>query len=372
MVKKSLALPGTNGKEIDDILNDLSSEIDKEFGAGSAVRLNSASTLSQVDYWCSSRSIVVDAVLAGGRPHPCSLVPFGRQTEISGEPGVGKSSLCAQIAAECQKQGGIVIATDTEERIAEDYWTSLGVDTSKILNVSARSLEEVFEKQIKVIETIQARKSNVPALLLWDSVGSTSLGNLVDFEPEGANKSLSVLEFARKGMASKARTIGAGMEIINTKISKSRVAYVYTNHLYSTLGQTFGDGKETPGGAKLKYFATVRLRLKMVGEISEEDSVTGNKNVIGQRVRVTALKNSMAPVRKTVDGAILGGKGWSDFFTVKEVAESLKLITKAGAWSTCKFPSGKEVKYQGLSGFEQNIVTHPEYGDLFALVVEAL
>jgi protein RecA len=361
-----------NSSKIDDILNSLQDDLVKEFGAAAAGRLDSAMTLSRVDHWVSSRSLVVDKVLAGGRPHPCSLVPFGRQIEISGLPGSGKTTLVAQIAAEVQRTGGLVVVTDTEERIDHPYWSALGVDTNRILNLTADTLEMVFEKQIRAIDLMKKRSPDTPLLMIWDSVGGTSLESLVDFEETDASKKMSVMEAAKKMMANKARVIGNGIEVVNTKISKSRVCYLYTNHLYTKIGTSYGDPFETPGGNKLKYFATVRLRLHAVGNLSEEDEKTGIKKIYGQKVQVTALKNSMAPMRLSMEAAIIENRGYCNEYTVRELAESMKIITKAGAWSTCKMPSGDEVKYQGWVGFLEKVVEHAEYKDLYAQVCGAL
>lgn len=374
MAKRTPASTEPNGSksQTDDILNDLQSDLEKEFGAGAAMRLDSAMTLSRVDHWSSSRSIVVDKVLAGGRAFPCSLIPFGRQIEVSGQPNSGKTTLCAQIAAEVQDKAGLVIVTDTEERLDHPYWQRLGVDTSRILSLKAESLEQVFDKQVKAIELMQKKAPDKPLLMLWDSVGGTSLDSIIDYEAEGSNAKLTVMEAAKKMMANKARVIGTGMELINTRISRSRVCYMYTNHLYAKIGTTWGDPFETPGGNKLKYFATVRLRLQTVGEISEEDAVTGTKRIIGQRVLVKALKNSMAPMRIGMEAAIVGDRGFCNEWTVREIAEAIKAITKAGGWSTWKTPKGEEVKFQGWNGFLEKVVPHAEYSDLEAQVIEAL
>src|SRR5690242_4302839 len=138
--------------DLDSILSSIQDDLNAAFGEGTATRLSDAATLSQIDDWVSTRSIVVDSVLRGGRPPGASLVPFGRQMELSGPPGSGKTTLCAQIAAEVLSRGGIVLLTDTEERIDHDYWTSLGADPTRMVSIKATTLEEVFEKQYRAIK----------------------------------------------------------------------------------------------------------------------------------------------------------------------------------------------------------------------------
>ncbi len=134
-----------------EVLKKVQSDIEKKFGKDSMSRLSKPGTLSRVNNWVSSRSIVVDSVLRGGRPLGSSLVPFGRQMEISGLEKAGKTTLCAQIAAEVQKLNGTVFVIDTEERIAEKYWEALGVDNSKVSNIKAGSLSEVFDVQHAIL-----------------------------------------------------------------------------------------------------------------------------------------------------------------------------------------------------------------------------
>lgn len=351
----------------DDMLNQLSETINKEFGEGISQRLSSSSTLSIVNHWTSTRSMVVDKVLAGGRPMPCSLIPFGRQTEISGLPSTGKTTLCAQIAAEVQSLGGFVVVIDTEERIDHPYWQSLGVDTNRILNMTCRTLEEVFERQYVFIETCMKKWPNTPVLMLWDSLGGTSTDRIMD--DEGSD---SIMERASKAMMVKAKVISAGMEIINPMVAKSKVAYVYTNTMYMKPNVKYGSPWTTPGGEKKNFYATVRIRLEKTGDIKHEDPDTGTMNIVGQKVNVETIKNSMAPRRMSMDAVIIGGVGYSDDYTVWEMGTAMKVITKDKAWSTWKTPSGTEIKFQGWSGFVEKVVPNPEYPALYKMVEDKL
>lgn len=357
----------------DKMLESMQSELNEAFGAGVAQRLSSAATLSQIEHFTSTRSIVVDKVIAGGRPMPCSLLPFGRQTEISGMPGVGKTSLCAMIAAEVQSKGGTVVVTDTEERIDHPYWRSLGVDTDAILNLTARTIEEVFERQCKFIQLSMEKWPNQRVLMLWDSLGGTSTDAIMDIiEGTSDDKKHTFMEKAKKAMMVKAKTIGSGMEAINPLIAKSKVAYVYTNTLYTKPDVDYGDPMETPGGNNKNFKATLRMRLKRVGQLVEEDADTKQRKIFGHKVEVLALKNSMAPMLIGLEGAVIGGKGFCNEWTVRQVSEALKIIAKSGSWSTWKTPKGEEIKFQGWGGFLEKIVPHPEYQSLCDLVMERL
>lgn len=350
-------------KSTEDSFTALKDALNKEFGEGEARPLSSGDALSRVNFSVSSRSMVVDKVLAGGRPMPCSLIPFGRQMEISGLPGAGKTTLCAQIAAETQKMGGMVVAIDTEERIDEEYWRALGVDTSRVINLHAESIEAVFNKVEVAIKFAAENDPEQPLLIIWDSVGGTSSEMIL----EGKG---TVMERASKVYGREAKVIGTGVKALNGLIAKHRVCFLYTNHLYTDMNVTYGDNKKEYGGEKLKFHATVRLRLTKIGELKVEDEL-GNKQKFGQRVKIKAQKNSMAPMQLEKEAVLIGGQGFSNDYTVFEIGKKLKLIKTAGAWSTATLGDA-EVKFMGWRGFQEKVLTHPNYGDLLHEVMEAL
>lgn len=333
-------------------------------------RLSAADTLSRVETWVSSGSLVVDSVLVGGRDKrkPQSLIPFGRQTEISGLNGTGKTSLCAQIAAQVQAMGGLVAVTDTEERIDHHYWKQLGVDTDRILNLTARSLEDVFNIQIEYLQWAMKEAKNQPIMMLWDSLGGTTTDSLMDELESGGD----IQETARKIMMTKAKIISNNMEIINPLVAQTKVAYIYTNTLYLDPMVKYGDPWKTPGGNRKDFFATVRLRLKKVGQISDKDESLGKKTIHGHDVVVESVKNSMAPKTFALKGAVLGNRGFCDGYTVKDIAETMGFVVTKGSWTTWT-GENFEAKFQGWEGFLEAIEQYPEeYQKLRALVAAAL
>lgn len=338
-------------KELDKDIDSLQKELEGEFGKDSIQRLNSPEALSKVTSYVSTGSIIVDKLIAGTRHTPCSLFPFGRQTEVAGRNGSGKTTLVAQIARETQKAGGIVTVVDAEDRIDEEYWSNIGVDTGRIINIHAESIEEVFRKQMFTIDLVRKQAPDRLMLMIWDSVGSTSTETIRESDdPMGG-----------EAMLKDVRVIGHGMKVINQYISQSKVGYLYTNHVYRNVG---GYGPEwiSNGGEKLQYFATLRLLLTKSTEIVEEDDL-GNKIIAGQRVRIRTIKNSMAPKRMEMEAIIYGGSGFNNEYSMFELAGQTKKITKA-AWSTWVTPDGEEVKFQGFKGFMDKVVTHKRYPDL--------
>lgn len=351
------------GNTPNDNFEALQAGLSKLYGEDEARPLSSADVLSKVSFSVSTGSIVVDKVLSGGRPMPCSLWPFGRMVEVSGLNGSGKTTLCAQVAAQTQKMGGIVVAVDTEERIDEGYWQTLGVDTSRVINLHATSIEDVFNKQEQAIKMLHEHDPGQPMFMLWDSVGGTSSDMIL----EGAG---TLMERAQKMYGREAKIIGTGVKAINGLVAKTRVAYTYTNHLYTNMNVTYGDNKTEYGGEKLKFHATIRLRLTKIADLKQEDDF-GNKQKFGQRVRIKAQKNSMAPIQMEKEAVILGGKGFSNDYTVFEIGKKAKLIKTSGSWSTAIL-GDEEVKFQGWNGFQAKVVNHPKYVELLSSVMEVL
>jgi recombination protein RecA len=283
--------------------------------------------------------------------------------EVSGPNNSGKTTLCAQIAAETQALGGIVVVTDTEERIDDVYWSRLGVDVSRILRIKATDLKDVFEKQYRALQFARTNAADRLVLLLWDSLGGTAGAEQLD-----ENAKENIMEQAEKFGMRRAKVISDGMEAINTIVTKTRASYLYTNHEYTKIGTSYGSPRETRGGNKPKYFATVRLQLTPVGQIKDADPVGGRDRVIGQRVRVKALKNSMAGFLLERDAVIMAGRGFVNEYTVFDVGVRLGVISQAGSWYTWVTPKGETVKFQGYGGFETTVVPHAEYDDLLAAV----
>ena len=328
-----------------------------------AISLSDLDNSSRIKTWVSTGSIVVDSVLAGGRQLPCTLIPFGRQVEISGKPGAGKTTLCAQIAARTQAAGGKVIVVDTEERIDHPYWEKLGVDTSSVISLHADSLEEVFNKQEKAIKIMSSKYPDIPLLMLWDSVGGTSSQEVLEGDGD-------LMERAKKMYGREAKLIGTGVKALNGLITKSNVCYIYTNHLYTDMNVTYGAKEKEYGGLKLQHYATVRLRLTKTANISAEDKF-GNTMIVGQKVKVKANKNSMAPIQMEKEAVIIGGEGFSNDYTVFDLGRKAGLVSGSGAWSSVTL-GGEEIKFQGWAGFKEKVATHTNYNELVQSMLESL
>lgn len=281
------------------------------------------------------------------------------------------TTLCAHIAAETQDKGGIVIVTDSEERIDVPYWTNLGVDTSRILHLHARSIEDVFDKQFAALNKAKELASNRLILMIWDSLGGTSTANLIDSKSKE-----TPMEQAKSVYGRQAAEISAGMRLVNEVIAETNACYLYTNHLYHKMNVKYGDPYETYGGNKPKYFATVRLRLKPVAQLQESDNFSKdalkNKKTIGMKILVKAIKNQMSGILLQREAYILAGKGFSNEMTIFEMAKSLKIIKTRGSWSEWESPTGEIIKFQGFNGFINKITSRPEYSTLENEIIRTL
>jgi recombination protein RecA len=339
----------------------LQEDFEKAFGEGSISKLGQGLADSKVNYCVSSRSMVIDKVILGGRRASSMLgIPAGRITELSGPPGSGKTTLCSQLAAEMQSMDGKVVVIDTEARWEEDYVRSLGVDTNQVYSIHADSIEDVFDKQIKLIKSHMKSYPNEPMLMVWDSVGATPSRLLVESEDPMSESS----------MAKNVRVISHGIQVIAQLIAKSKVTYVVTNHVYTNIGG-YGEKFLSPGGLKLQFHSTIRLRLMPSGQLTEEDD-HGNKQIVGQKVRISALKNSMAPKRLTLEACIRDGEGFSDAFTIFDLGADYGVLSKSGAWASWQTSDGEIVKFQGWDGFKEKVMTHPKYPELVKEMFEKL
>jgi len=337
-----------------DFIADVVHKMEKKFGKESAFIPNSGTILCKVEHSVSTRNFLIDSAIAGGLPMPRPLVPFGRMTEISGLNSTGKTTLLGMIVAETQATGGIAAVSDTEQALDLAYWEQLGVDLERLIIVPAATIEEVFEKDEALIEVIRDAGDERLICLGWDSLGGT---------PTKAQEAAAADD---KFYAEAAKVVGQNLQRVVNKISKQRIAFVITNHLYRKMDVKYGDPWETYGGEKMKFFATLRIRLQSIGAISE--GTDEEKTTIGHKIKVKILKNKMAPILRTVEVPCIGGFGFSLDYSVFEQGQKQGIIAGT-TWKTWK--TGKtEIKFQGWRGFREKVMTHPEYPELVSEVVK--
>ncbi|MCJ7760701.1 DNA recombination/repair protein RecA, partial [Candidatus Bathyarchaeota archaeon] len=262
-----------------DFIASIVAKMEKRFGEGSALTPNSSTVLCKVEHWVSTRNFLIDSAIAGGLPMPRPLIPFGRMIEISGLSGSGKTSLLGHIVAETQATGGIAAVSDTEEALDLAYWEQLGVDLSRLIIVPAANIEEVFTKIESLVDVIREAGDDRLICIGWDSLGGTPTKE----QEEAAADD--------KFYASAAKVVGQNLQRVIGKISKKRIGFVITNHLYHKMNVKYGDPWESYGGEKVKFLATLRIRLQNGGQINE--GTDEEKQTIGHRVKVKIIKNKL-------------------------------------------------------------------------------
>jgi len=353
MPRKKIAAP-----TVDPLMDLIVGDIQNKFGAASAGVLSAETILCKVDTWASTGSFLIDSLIRAGNDSTRPVIPFGRLTEIAGLEASGKTTLCAQIMADVQAQGGICCLADTEEALDLKYVASLGVDLEKVIWVRPDHMEDLFDKFEHLIQVIRKHAPDKMIAVLWDSVGATSTQAEVEGSAGDAHMMLAP------------RVISKNLKRLVAPIARTKTALIVTNHLYTKPNVKFGDKWETYGGQKMKYLATLRLRLTKVGQISM--TVNGIKRVIGQDIRIKTVKNKMAAGLQTTDAHLLHGAGFANDYSIFHHMAALDAVKKSGRSQVWTTPKGEEVKYMGWRGFQSHVKSHSEYGSLQDAIIQIL
>ena len=306
------------GKEGDKIAWSLGSDIDDP---------------TTVREWISTGSKMLDMIISNKKE---GGVPVGKLTEISGEEASGKSLLCAHLAAECQKRGGVVVYIDTENAINSDFMKQLGVDINKLVYCQPGTIEEVGETIEKVILMTRARAKNKLILIIWDSVAGTPCQCEIEgtYDPND-----------RMGVTGKA--LAKMMRKLTQVWGKERIAMVFTNQLKTKFGVMYGDPMTTPGGKAIPYHASVRVRLTRISELKDEKT----KDTYGVFTRAKVVKNRLGPPLRRCEFEISFARGIEDVNSWFAFLHERGEIEKANGW--CYLTS--------FPAFEHEDVKHPGY-----------
>jgi len=230
----------------------------------------------------------------------------------------GKSLVSAHSLAETQKQGGVAVLIDTETAVSREFLEAIGVDVSKLLYISADTVEDIFEYIEAIIQKVRETDRERLVTIVVDSVAgaSTKVELAGDYDQAG---------YATQ----KAIIISKAMRKITNLIGRQNISLIFTNQLRVKMGAMFGDPWTTSGGKALAFHASVRLRLKNMGQIKNKD-----KKIIGMKVRCQVIKNRMGPPLRAADFEIYFNRGIDDVGSWLSVMKETKLITQAGAWYT--------------------------------------
>ncbi len=308
-------------------------QIERSFGKGSIMRLGD-SGIVEIEV-IPTGSIGIDYALGVGG------VPRGRVIEIYGPESSGKTTLALHIAAEAQKLGGVVAFIDAEHALDALYAHALGVDTDNLLV----SQPDTGEQALDITETLV--RSGAVDLIIIDSVAALTPKS----EIEG--------EMGDSHMGLQARLMSQALRKLTAIIAKSKTSVLFINQIRMKIGVMFGNPETTTGGNALKFYATVRMDIRRIATIKD------NQEAIGNRTRVRVVKNKVAPPFREAEFDIIYGKGISLTGELIDIASDKGIVEKSGSW----FSYGADRLGQGRENAKKFLEEHPEIQDeIFAKV----
>ena len=277
------------------------SAITKQFGEGSIMRLGSGSQMKVETI--STGSLSVDLALGVGG------LPRGRICEIYGPESSGKTTLCLNVIAEAQRQGGIAAFIDVEHALDPKYARNLGVNVDELLVSQPDSGEDA----LNIAETLI--RSNSIDVIIIDSVAALVSRAELDGQMGDAT------------VGSQARLMSQAMRRLTGIVNKTKCICLFTNQIREKIGVMFGSPETTPGGRALKFFASVRMDIRRIGQIKDTSGV-----VIGNRTRVKVVKNKVAPPFTECEFDIMYNEGISRMGSIVDLGVQHKILEKKGAW----------------------------------------
>ena len=300
------------------------SQIEKQFGKGSIMKLGEHSTLN-IDS-ISTGCLDLDIALGIGG------VPRGRIIEIYGPESSGKTTVALHVAAEAQKLGGAVAFVDAEHALDPVYAKNIGVDVDNLYI----SQPDNGEQALEITETMV--RSGAIDIVVVDSVAALVPKAEIDGDMGDSHVGLQ------------ARLMSQALRKLTAVISKSNCTVIFINQLREKVGVMFGNPETTTGGRALKFYSSVRLDVRRIESLKQSGEVTGN------RTRVKVVKNKIAPPFKEAEFDIMFGEGISQEGDILDLAANVNIVVKSGAWYAYE---GNKIG-QGRENAKQYLKDNPE------------
>ncbi|MFA5330328.1 MAG: recombinase RecA [Prolixibacteraceae bacterium] len=312
-------------------------KIEKSYGKGSIMKLGDR-VVEEVPS-ISSGSIGLDIAMGVGG------YPKGRIIEIYGPESSGKTTLAIHAIAEAQKAGGIAAIIDAEHAFDPGYATKLGVDINELLISQPDNGEQALEIADNLI------RSGAVDIIVIDSVAALT----PKAEIEG--------EMGDSKMGLQARLMSQALRKLTANINKTKTCVIFINQLREKIGVMFGNPETTTGGNALKFYASVRLDIRRIGQIKDGEEAQGN------HTRVKVVKNKVAPPFKKAEFDIMYGEGISKTGEIIDLGVELNIIKKSGSW----FSYGETKLGQGRESVKSVVRDNPELAqELEGKILEAV
>ncbi|MBQ6781757.1 MAG: recombinase RecA [Treponema sp.] len=303
-------------------------QIEKQFGAGSLMKLGTQADTASIDVVPSGSILLDEALGVGGYPR-------GRIIEMYGPESSGKTTLALHAVAEAQKLGGIAAFVDAEHALDPVYAKNLGVNIDELWV----SQPDTGEQALEITESLV--RSGAVDIIVVDSVAALTPQK----EIEG--------DMGEAQMGLQARLMSQALRKLTAIVGKSKCIIVFINQIRMKIGVMFGNPETTTGGNALKFYSSVRLEIRRIESIDGK----GDEDAVGNRVRVKVVKNKVAPPFRKVELDIYFGKGVSATASLLDSAVKHGIIDKRGAWYT----RGEEKIGQGKENALAFLAQNPDY-----------
>lgn len=311
-------------------------KLEKTYGKGTVMKLSDEKVVDVETI--STGSLGLDIALGVGG------IPRGRIIEIYGPESSGKTTLTMHCIAEAQKMGGLAAFIDAEHAFDKSYAEKLGIDTENLLISQPDNGEQALEITEHLI------RSGAIDIIVIDSVAA--------LVPKGELEG----DMGDSKMGLQARLMSQALRKLTGAIHKTGCSCIFINQLREKIGVMFGNPETTTGGNALKFYASVRLDIRRIGQIKESAD-----NILGNRTRVKVVKNKVAPPFKTVEFDIIYGEGISKVGEILDLGVELDVIKKSGSW----FSYGSSKLGQGRESVKQLLIDNPELSQEVELKIKA-